>query len=446
MYRISKQTMSIGLSFALALSSLGMPFSIHSAAKAKLTKTKLTMNVGQKKKITIKGKKEKAKYSFSSSSVKKASVSKKGVVTAKKKGTVKITVKEKLKGKKKRIGTVTVTIKDKKKRTQMPAVTETPSEVPATTKPTITPTVTPTATPTATPSATPKPTAKPSPTVTPTPFEENPDMIVPAGAFRKDGSVGTTEVFKYNSTAVAEGKTVVREALVAFPANYKTTKTYPVIYGLHGYGWGIYNLANDGATNVAWNGYSNDTMNEVIMVFPNICANESGVGQGYDQATYDAYDNCVNDIVNCLMPAIEETYPVKKGRKNTAVWGFSMGGREALNLGFKHPELFGYIGAFCPAPGVLPYTAEKGIFTEDTFKLPDEYNNDTLVMIVKGVNDSTVGDNPLLYHNALTKNGTNHIYYETMGGDEKNRGGGGHQNVVYLHGLYNLMVRAFPCN
>lgn len=439
-----KQILSMVLALSLSVPAIAAGSNIASA-KAKLAKKKFTLTVGQKKKISIKGKKKKAVYTFTSSN-KKATVSKKGIVTAKKAGTAKITVKEKLKGKKKRIGTVTVTIKDKKKRTQIPAVTETPSEVPATTKPTITPTVTPTATPTATPSATPKPTAKPSPTVTPTPFEENPDMIVPAGAFRKDGAVGTTEVFKYNSTAVAEGKTVVREALVAFPANYKTTKTYPVIYGLHGYGWGIYNLANDGATNVAWNGYSNDTMNEVIMVFPNICANESGVGQGYDQATYDAYDNCVNDIVNCLMPAIEETYPVKKGRKNTAVWGFSMGGREALNLGFKHPELFGYIGAFCPAPGVLPYTAEKGIFTEDTFKLPDEYNNDTLVMIVKGVNDPTVGDNPLLYHNALTKNGTNHIYYETMGGDEKNRGGGGHQNVVYLHGLYNLMVRAFPCN
>ena len=435
-----KQILSMVLALSLSVPAIAAGSNIASA-KAKLAKKTFTLTVRQKKKISIKGKKKKAVYTFTSSN-KKATVSKKGIVTAKKAGTAKITVKEKLKGKKKRIGTVTVTIKNKKKRTQIPAVTETPSEVPATTKPTITPTVTPTATPTATP----KPTAKPSPTVTPTPFEENPDMIVPAGAFNKNGVTGKTEVFKYNSTAVSEGETVQREALVAFPVGYKSTKTYPVVYGLHGYGWGIYNLAQDGATNVGWNGYSNDTMDQVIMVFPNICANKSGVGQGYDQATYDAYDNCVNDIVNCLMPAIEKTYPVKKGRKNTAVWGFSMGGREALNLGFKHPELFGYIGAFCPAPGVLPYTAEKGIFTEDTFKLPDEYNNDTLVMIVKGVNDPTVGDNPLLYHNALTKNGTNHIYYETMGGDEKNRGGGGHQNVVYLHGLYNLMVRAFPCN
>ena len=268
-----------------------------------------------------------------------------------------------------------------------------------------------------------------------------PNVTVPAGALRKDGVKGTTEEFEYESTAVAEGKTVTRKALVGLPDGYNPKKKYPVVYGLHGYGWGIYNLAQDGATDVVWNGYANDVMEEVIMVFPNICANESGQGAGYNQETYDAYDNCVNDIVNCLMPAINKHYSVKTGRLNTAVWGFSMGGREALNAGFKH----GYIGAFCPAPGVLPYSAEKGIFTEDTFTLPDAYKENTLVMIVKGKNDTTVGNNPILYHKALEKNNVPHIYYETMGGDAVNRGGGGHQNVVYLHGLYNLMKRAFPC-
>ena len=133
-----------------------------------------------------------------------------------------------------------------------------------------------------------------------------PNVTVPAGALRKDGVKGTTEEFEYESTAVAEGKTVTRKALVGLPDGYNPKKKYPVVYGLHGYGWGIYNLAQDGATDVVWNGYANDVMEEVIMVFPNICANESGQGAGYNQETYDAYDNCVNDIVNCLMPAINK--------------------------------------------------------------------------------------------------------------------------------------------
>ena len=103
-------------------------------------------------------------------------------------------------------------------------------------------------------------------------------------------------------------------------------------------------------------------------------------------------------------------------------------------LGFKHPDKFGYIGAFCPLLALSRMVQKKG-FLQRCFTLPDAYKENTLVMIVKGKNDTTVGNNPILYHKALEKNNVPHIYYETMGGDAVNRGGGGHQNVVYLHGL-----------
>ena len=84
--------------------------------------------------------------------------------------------------------------------------------------------------------------------------------------------------------------------------------------------------------------------------------------------------------------------------------------------------------------------------TKESFKLPEEYSQNTLVMIVKGASDNLVGDNPLMYHQTLEQNGVNHIYYETMGGTVNHRGGGGHAKDVYLHGYYNLLVRAFPLN
>lgn len=109
---LKKQTISIGLCFALAVSTLSAFTPATAAAKAKLVKKKLTLTVGQKKKIAIKSKKKKAKYSFKASN-KKASVSKSGVITAKKAGKVKIAVKEKLKKKTRKVGTITVTIKKK---------------------------------------------------------------------------------------------------------------------------------------------------------------------------------------------------------------------------------------------------------------------------------------------------------------------------------------------
>lgn len=68
------------------------------------------------------------------------------------------------------------------------------------------------------------------------------------------------------------------------------------------------------------------------------------------------YDNFINDLANDLMPFIEENYSVLTGRENQAIAGFSMGGREALYIGFTRPDLFGYVLAIAPAPGLTPGT------------------------------------------------------------------------------------------
>lgn len=107
------RTISLIMALALALTTFAVPYASSLAAKkAKLGTKKMTLTVGDKKKIKIKNKNKKAKYSYSSSKKAIAAVNKKGTVTAKKKGTAKITVKEKL-GKTRKLGTVKVTVKEK---------------------------------------------------------------------------------------------------------------------------------------------------------------------------------------------------------------------------------------------------------------------------------------------------------------------------------------------
>ena len=72
-------------------------------AKIKLNKKKITMPVGQKYKLKLKNCKKKVKWTSSKKST--ATVNKNGVVTAKKKGSAKITA---LAGKKKYVCKVTV--------------------------------------------------------------------------------------------------------------------------------------------------------------------------------------------------------------------------------------------------------------------------------------------------------------------------------------------------
>lgn len=345
---MKKTFLCFSLSFALLASALSPSFSADVFAKAKLAKTKITLTVGQKKKITIKKKKKKAKYTFKASN-KKVSVNKKGVVTAKKAGKTKITVKEKLKKKTKKIGVVTIIIKSKVSNKKSIA-----SAQPAATnsgntgeKPTTAPTAS------ATPTLPPTPTGSPKPTATPRP-KENPDYSdLPSGFMNKnEANSGTLEEFYYDSTEVSEGETVKRHARVALPKGYTESKKYPVIYMQHGIFGNEYSLTGDNTQYVAWNAMANDDMKDSIVVFANVCANKEGKGTGFSLEHYKAYDNFINDLTKCLMPAINKKYSTLTGRENTAVCGFSMGGRVSLQIGFERPDLFGYIGAFCPAPGL----------------------------------------------------------------------------------------------
>ena len=108
-----KKQIVLATTFALVLSSLYCPES-QAAAKPKLSKTKLTLTVGKTAKLKVKNYKGTVKWSSNKKKV--AAVSKKGVVTAKKKGTAVITAKA---GKKKLKCKVTVKVAANKK-TQTP--------------------------------------------------------------------------------------------------------------------------------------------------------------------------------------------------------------------------------------------------------------------------------------------------------------------------------------
>ena len=445
---LKKQTISIGLCFALAVSTFSAFTPATAAAKAKLVKKKLTLTVGQKKKIAIKSKKKKAKYSFKASN-KKASVSKSGVITAKKAGKVKIAVKEKLKKKTRKVGTITVTIKKKiAQNTTVPAL-NTPTPV-VTATPAASPSNEPTAEPTATATAT------PTPKVTPTPFPENPEFSnIPKGYTAKNqANKGEEERFEYESTEYisddesAKKTPIDRYAMVVLPKDYSKTKKYPVVYMLHGLsdtpesmvGNGI---LNDGAGTqyVVWNAIANGDVKECIVVYPCVCCNEEGKSNfNTDAKTASYYDYIINDLTKVLMPAINKEYSTLTGRENTAVCGFSMGGRETLNIGIRRPDLFSGIGLFNPAPGALD---GGDMLTKADLKLADEYINSTYIQITKGATDTVVGSNPTNYYNALKAAGIPCSYYETMGGDPAGKGNGGHWATVYHHGLYNFLKRIF---
>ena len=200
---------------------------------------------------------------------------------------------------------------------------------------------------------------------------------------------------------------------ILLPADYDESKQYPVLYLLHGFFENEDRMITKGngtmytkqiIGNAIASGEAKDMIVVVPFVFTSATMNDA---TGFaDQGSNEGYDNFVDDIVDSLMPHIESKYSVATGRENTAVTGFSMGGRESLQIGMKYGSKFGYVGAICPAPGA-----------SGSWKWNSESETPYLVMITGGTADDVVGLNtPEGYHNNFTKNGVPHVWHVVQGG------------------------------
>lgn len=200
---------------------------------------------------------------------------------------------------------------------------------------------------------------------------------------------------------------------ILLPANYDESKQYPVLYVLHGFFENENRMITQGngqmytqqiIGNAIAEGEAKDMIVVVPFVFTSATMNDA---TGFaDPGSNEGYDNFVDDIVDSLMPHIESKYSVATGRENTAVTGFSMGGRESLQIGMKHGDKFGYVGAICPAPGA-----------SGAWKWSSEDETPYLVFITGGTQDDVVGlQTPEGYHNNFNKNGVPHVWHVVQNG------------------------------
>ncbi|MGN0181833.1 MAG: family 43 glycosylhydrolase [Candidatus Ornithomonoglobus sp.] len=236
---------------------------------------------------------------------------------------------------------------------------------------------------------------------------------------------GTLKKYTYYS-AVAERDTNVN---VLLPPGYSENEKYPVLYMLHGY-WGNEDSLLDGDSTlklqqILGNLTAQGEAEKMIVVFPYIfCSKDKPVCTGLDLENTLCYDNFINDLTMSLMPYIESNFSVKTGRENTAISGFSQGGREALFIGITRSDLFGFVGGVCPAPGLTPggdVSMHPGQLQEDELKIDKSKGEPYLLMISAAVNDSVVGNSPENYHNILIRNGEEHVWHTITDADHDGR-------------------------
>src|SRR5829696_7927044 len=159
---------------------------------------------------------------------------------------------------------------------------------------------------------------------------------------------------------------VSRTVWVYTPPNYDKGSNFPVLYLLHGAGdiesgWTMIGRANNIVDNLIADGKAKP----MVIVMPlghaiqsfwtgpakAAAASPGAAGPAGGAAASGALSPFARDLLEDVMPMIEQSYKVSKKADDRAIGGLSMGGGQTMNIAFNRTELFRYVVAMSPAAG-----------------------------------------------------------------------------------------------
>jgi enterochelin esterase-like enzyme len=233
-----------------------------------------------------------------------------------------------------------------------------------------------------------------------------------------------------------------RTVWIYTPPDYDKGKDYPVLYLLHGAGdiesgWTMIGRANNIIDNAIaekrakpmvvvmplghgiqsfWAGPSKAAPDPVAKAMSSgggldaiITAMMAGDGQG-------GLSPVTKDLVEDVMPMVEQTYKVSKRADDRAIAGLSMGGGQTINVAFGRPELFRYVVLMSPAAGasvekIYPKFVGDPSIANKQFKL---------LWVGVGKDDGLTGPGDKAFVETLTKHGIKHTFNLSEGRHEWN--------------------------
>jgi enterochelin esterase family protein len=145
-----------------------------------------------------------------------------------------------------------------------------------------------------------------------------------------------------------------RNFVVYTPPGYdaKARTRYPVLYLLHGYSDDASSWSTAGRANVILdNLIARGQAKPMIVVMPLGYGAMEIVTNGWsrvnDQVLWQKnLDRFGQILLREIIPQVEKSYRVRKGRDARAIAGLSMGGAESLLTGLNHLDRFGWVGSF----------------------------------------------------------------------------------------------------
>jgi len=193
-----------------------------------------------------------------------------------------------------------------------------------------------------------------------------PNLITPANAVHVPGPGLAWEVSDaprgeihrhFYKSAVAGDD---RDYYVFTPAGYDATatKTYPVLYLLHGFsddasGWTAVGHANVIFDNLIAQGKVKPMIVVMPLGYGTMEIVHRGWGSWDDHSLRDRnFAKFREALLTEVLPKVESEYRITKDRNSRAIAGLSMGGSESLLTGLNNLDKFAWIGAF--SSGGLP--------------------------------------------------------------------------------------------
>ncbi|MEX2601738.1 MAG: alpha/beta hydrolase-fold protein [Balneolaceae bacterium] len=222
-----------------------------------------------------------------------------------------------------------------------------------------------------------------------------------------DIAQGAIETISYQSETVG----TTRSAIIYTPPGYSTENRYPVLYLLHGIGgdereW----LDNATPEIILDNLYAEGKLEPMIVVMPNgrAMVDDSPGENIFAPDRVAAFATFEQDLINDLIPFIENEYPVLTDRENRALAGLSMGGGQSLNFGLANLDLFSWVGGFSSAPNTKA--------PEELLPNPEEARESLNLLWISCGDEDNLMNISRRTHEYMAENNVPHIFYVEPGG------------------------------
>jgi enterochelin esterase-like enzyme len=155
---------------------------------------------------------------------------------------------------------------------------------------------------------------------------------------------GTLHIHKYQSKSLG----VPRQFYLYTPPGYETNRNtkYPVLYLFHGFGDPVDAWIGIGRANLIMdNLIAANKAKPFIIVMP-YGHTPSSPPVMRSIGRYEAFEK---DLIEDVIPYVQECYRLGTEQKDRAIAGLSMGGGQSLTIGLGNPDVFGWVGAFSSA-------------------------------------------------------------------------------------------------